>query len=522
MKKSVIVVVVLAALLLVAPFGVGKLAEKRLDHGLDKLVEEAPYLTIVERKYTGGWFKSEQVVTFEVLSAWMKALEPKAMEEAMEGDADDGNAEEDADDAQGDAAESAAPAADAPEGDSAAPADGAETAVPEAAPKLNEMMRFTVRNEVLHGPVLGLSGFGVARVDSHLVLNDEIRKKIEEVFGPKQAIEISTRIGFLGGGTTTFKSEGRTIKPKDSDVAITYDTFKLAVGFSKDADKYDLDGKWPKLEIVNSTDKSNFVMTNMTLDGDGKRVIGDLYDGEFTFAVEKFGFTDKDGSNFEMSGLHYIVNTDTQSDFTTVSAKFGTGEVTSKELSAMGVNLKEVHYDIGVRHLHAQTLEKLLAGFKTMYSKPIDNAVEANDVILAPLKENGMELLKYDPEFVIDRIGIVTPDGDGAIKGTVKLVGATAEDFGAGSMGLIPKIDADITVDVSEKMIQKFPNGSTMAGAAVDSGYVKREKDRLICKIVFAKGALTVNGKPQAIPGLGGPPAGGMEGGMEEAPPPQE
>jgi len=513
MKKLVIVVVVLAALLLVAPFGVGKLAEKRLDRGLDKLVEEAPYLTIVERKYTGGWFKSEQVVTFEVFSAWMKALEPKAMEEAMEGEA---GSDGDADDAQGDAVEPAAPAADAAEGDAAAPA---EPAVPEAEPKLNEMMRFTVRNEVLHGPVLGLSGFGVARVDSHFVMTDEIRKKVEEIFGPKTPLEVSTRIGFFGGGTTTFKSEGRTIKPKDSETAITYDTLKLAVGFSKDADKYDLDGKWPRLEVVNSTDQSNFVMTNMTLDGDGKRVIGDLYDGEFTFAVEKFGFTDKEGSKFEMNGLHYIVNTDTKSDFTSVSAKFGTGEVTSKELAAMGVNLKEVHYDIGVRHLHAPTLEKILAGFKTVYSKPIDNAVQANDLILAPLKENGMELLKYDPEFVIDRIGIVTPDGDGYIKGTVKLVGATAEDFGAGSMGLIPKIDADITVDVSEKMIQKFPNGSTMAGAAVDSGYVKREKERLVCKIVFAKGALTVNGKPQAIPGLGGPPPAGME---EEAPPPQE
>ena len=40
-------------------------------------------------------------------------------------------------------------------------------------------------------------------------------------------------------------------------------------------------------------------------------------------------------------------------------------------------------------------------------------------------------------------------------------------------------LDADITVDVSEKMLQKFPNGSTSAGMAVDSGYVKREGERL-------------------------------------------
>ena len=65
MKKIVIVLVVLVLALLVAPWGVGKVAEKRLDYGLDKLVEQAPYLKVVERKWTRGWFKSEQVVTFE-------------------------------------------------------------------------------------------------------------------------------------------------------------------------------------------------------------------------------------------------------------------------------------------------------------------------------------------------------------------------------------------------------------------------------------------------------------------------
>ena len=46
-----------------------------------------------------------------------------------------------------------------------------------------------------------------------------------------------------------------------------------------------------------------------------------------------------------------------------------------------------------------------------------------------------------------------------------------------------------------------------VAGAMVDAGYAKRNGDRLVCKILFSRGQLTVNGKPQAIPGLGGPPA---------------
>ena len=77
MKKIITVVVVLVAVLLVAPWGVGKLAEKRLDHGLEQLVEAAPYLTVVERKYTGGWFKSEQVVTFEVFGELDEGHEPQ-------------------------------------------------------------------------------------------------------------------------------------------------------------------------------------------------------------------------------------------------------------------------------------------------------------------------------------------------------------------------------------------------------------------------------------------------------------
>ena len=65
------------------------------------------------------------------------------------------------------------------------------------------MLRFTIRNEVWHGPVLGLSGLGIARVKTHLVLSDETQKKIAEIFGPKDPLEIVTRVGFTGGGTTT-------------------------------------------------------------------------------------------------------------------------------------------------------------------------------------------------------------------------------------------------------------------------------------------------------------------------------
>jgi len=508
MKKLSLVVVILVLALVVAPWGVGRVAEKRLDHGLDQLVEQAPYLKVVDRKWTGGWFKSEQVVTFEIFSSWLDAMNPKAIEEAMkkEAEAQNGEAVESAE-ASGDPAVAATPDA-APPAD--APADAPMDTPADAPPavKPGELMRFTVRNEVWHGPVLGLSGFGIARVKSHLVLSDETEKKIKEFFGDKPPVEMVTRIGFTGGGTTTFTSEGRTIKPKDDKSEITWDTAKLAIGYSRDADKYDMDGQWPKVVFKNLNDKTQFVMTDMTVEGVGTRVIGDLYDTDFKFGIDKMVVSGDGGENFNVTGLHYNLDTDTKGDFLDFTAKMGAGEVKSKDLKNIGIEIKEIHYDFSLRRLHIETLAKILSEMKGMYSKPLANALEMNKVVFAPFKEHGAELLNFDPELGIDRIGIVTADGDGYLKGVIKLKGATAEDFGGNGMALIGKVHADLVIDLSEKMVQKFPNGSMASGAAVDSGYVERKGDRLVCKILFKDGALTINGKPQAIPGLGGPPPG--------------
>jgi hypothetical protein len=56
----------------------------------------------------------------------------------------------------------------------------------------------------------------------------------------------------------------------------------------------------------------------------------------------------------------------------------------------------------------------------------------------------------------------------------------------------------------------------------VDGGYAKREGDKLVCHITFKAGELLINGKPQPIPGLGGPPPAASEEGAGEEMPPQE
>ena len=116
MKKIVSVAVILVLLLVVAPWGIGRVAEKRVNAGLDQLVEQAPYLKIVERKWTRGWFRSEQEVTVEMFGDMFRSME--AIQKAGTGEATPAEGEVVA------AADEAQPAEEATVETAPAPAEG--------------------------------------------------------------------------------------------------------------------------------------------------------------------------------------------------------------------------------------------------------------------------------------------------------------------------------------------------------------------------------------------------------------
>jgi uncharacterized protein YdgA (DUF945 family) len=522
MKKLVVVVVLLVLILGVAPWGVGKIAEGRVNKGLDKIVAEAPYLTIVERKWTGGWFRSEQEVTFELFGGWLNALTADAT--TATDDAADARFVRVADETVPEPMPEVAPG-ETP----------AEEAPPEGAPaermKFPAQFRVTVKNEIMHGPVLWTSGIGLAEVRTKIAVNDEIRKMLIETFGTDEPVRFKTRVGLFGGGTTTIYGDGRTVKPKQGG-EVSWEDFELSTSYSGDLDDIDVKGRQPRIEMKDAANGSHMILRGIKVGGSNERLVGDLYDTDIEFTLDELSGTGADKKPFSVDGIHYVIDTDKKGDVVNIGAKLGSGAITSPDIEKLGVQFKEVHYDFSFRKLHADTLAKMMTKMKEVYSKPLDtsNKEEVNKAIFGPLKEDAIALFKYDPELGIDRVGIVTSEGEGVIKGVIKFVGVVAEDF-ENPMALIPKLDVELNAEVPQKLIEKFPNGATMAGAAVDGGYMKREGDKLVCKLTFKNGELLVNGKPQAIPGLGGPPPGGAMAPEEmpseempsgEPPPPQE
>jgi uncharacterized protein YdgA (DUF945 family) len=501
--KKLIVAVVIVLLLAVAPWGIGILAEKRVNSGLDQLIETAPYLTIVDRKFNRGWFTSEQEVTFEAFGPWMRAMNSrKVMDEISKVPSpQSGQSSQDL------------PISPPREGAAAGAPDAADAPAAPAAAASNPL-KFTVHNHIVHGPVLWFTGVGVARVDSSIVLPDDARAELTKLFGDQPPVEVSTRVRFFGGGTTTISGAAQDVKVDGKNTSLAYDAFKFKVGYSGHLDDVEFDGNWPRLEFKDSAKGESALMKDLSVDGTSHRMGGgDLYGGKFKVSIDQTQIVGADQELTEIAGLHYGGATSSDDDFMDIALQMGSGAVKSKALDQLGVALKEVHYDFTLRRLHLETMQKMVTAMKAAYGRPLTSAADVDAAMMKPMKEFGLELLKHDPELRLDRIGVSTPDGDAYVKGIVKLIGVTEQDLDAGGAAMAGKIDADITVEIAQKLAEKIPNGATAVGGAIDQGYARRDGDRIVSHIEFRKGVLKINGKEQGIPGLGGPP---------QPPPPQE
>ncbi len=453
MRRLVIALVILALLLVAAPWGIGKIAGQNVDRGLDRLVAEAPWLSIVERRYTPGWFRSSQDVTFEVLGPWFRQ-----------------------------------------------PPGGVETDEPQGPP--SQPPSFTVRNEILHGPVLWFSGLGLARVNSRLDLPPDWRQRLIESIGTDEPLRVSTRIGFFGGRTTTFTAEKRTIEIEGGKTELSWDDFEASVSYTDDFDSFELDARWPRVASQGS-DGAGGRIEGLFADGTSERIEGDLYDTDFAAGFAKLKFVDAAGKSVDMEDGEYRLTTDRDGDFLSLAARIGSGAMKGESVQVFGGAVESVHYDFTARRLHAPTLAKILRLMKESYTKPPPPGIIAETANSVPIKAQVMELFKHDPELAIDRISIATRAGEATIKGVMRARQVREEDLAAGGLGLLARLEADLKLEAPVKFLDAIQGATPWAEQLVATGLLERAGDRFVSRLEYGNGEFKINGKVQQIPGVG-------------------
>lgn len=477
--KLVALVVAIAVAYPAASWYTGKRVEAEIASNKDQTAYP-PYFKIVKQDYQRGVFSSEQDITLELDFAKFPSSKKPGLPGAE--------------------AESLAGNDHPPSGD----ADVMQTAKADNYGEDRQALQVRVINHIKHGPLPGFTGFGAARIQTEFVLDDVDQAKLTKLFGNAKAVEITTRLGYAGGGHLSVSSPAITTETEKDHDKVAWQGIKLEMDFAKNYSSLSMSANAPGL-TVDSVDGQSFKLGAVSLKAEMTRAYptgAPLFLGKSEMGVESINFVGKPETktSFLLDQIKISSDADMKDDLIAMAVKAGIGKMKIKD-----DEFSEIHYDYGASRIHGPSFAKFIEAYSKMAGNP-DKAAELKAVWdeVAPI------LLQKEPEITLERLSVVTADGEAKLTGNAKIVGASAADL-ANPMMLISKVKSNLDVTLTDSLVAKFgsasqkdPEMQKMAmenmnrqiSAFVDQGYINRNGKLLTSKLEWQQGHFTVNGKP--------------------------
>ena len=444
-RKFLVTVLILVLLYPAAAWLTGRLIESRTSAALAEMSEQAPYVTVSDVKYHRGWFTSEQDLTISLFGAQMAGLAPLM--------------------------------------------GGNGQAMAKGVP-------ITLHSVIHHGPICGWSCFALAHVDTHLVLSNTAKAAVTLIFGAAEPLSISSRMGFLGGGTTIFASPAlkETVVPGGGK--LSSDGFRIKIDFTRHHDAYKIDGEFPHV-LLDGPDGKRFEMKSVLFKSSSTRALGTLYASDFDFGIDTISYAGVQGSSpMLLHDFNYSGKSTVDSGFISYALQFDTGAV-----GAAGLKLKDAHFDLSFKHLDMVTLAALIDKIRELYKQQASDPTKYSQNMAAALREQGLPLLLKQPVLSLDRIGLDTMSGQVLLTGTLSIPGLTAADLAgdAGAPALMQKLVGDFELSLDDSALNELPGtGSILPQleTMAQQGYFTHENGHWHATIHSAGGQNTFNGKP--------------------------
>jgi uncharacterized protein YdgA (DUF945 family) len=186
-KKSLLALLVLVLLYPALPWVLGRTIEQRVDAYTDQLQDQMPYMSIIQTRFTRGWFTSDEEITI-----------------------------------------------------------GGGTPVPGLPGGA-----LTIHNVIHHGPICGFDCLGLARVDTHFVFPPGAQASIAKIFGKAEPVTIQTRLHLQGGLTTTLASPPLADVTLDDGSRVTSSGFTFTVEQAAQAERLAMRGNLAQIRYRN-------------------------------------------------------------------------------------------------------------------------------------------------------------------------------------------------------------------------------------------------------------------------------
>jgi uncharacterized protein YdgA (DUF945 family) len=447
-KILAIVVVLLIALYPGAVWLTGRLMEQRTQQTLAQIDKQTPYVRVVDQHYRRGWYRSEQDMTLELVPG---SLVPTP-----------------------------------------------------AATALSSTLRLQIHSVIHHGPICGLTCFGVARVDSVWVPSPDIAPIIAKYYGSTAPLSITTHIGYFGGRSGTVSTPPLQDVALPDDSHLSWGGITADVKMSASMDRVSVRASMPRFAVRGGADGKQLEVSRVTLDARNERALGSLYSRNLDLRIERIAYHAPNAPDWSAAKIHWAAQMPVASGYMDIAEQIGTGP-----LQAAAIELREAHFDFALRHLQVQALAALQDQAGSLYQQRAMSLRPDVGAMLGGLREPIQQLLLANPELRFDRVGITTANGQILLHGSVRLPGVTAADFGGDSDPklLLQKLDVSIDVTADDRALADLPGLAAQTQQQLASlaqrGLVTHESGHWHTTMQLAHGQATINGKAMgAAPGL--------------------
>ncbi len=380
----------------------------------------------------------------------------------------------------------------------------------------------TLRSNIQHGPLPGLTAIGSARVTTDIIFPAKVEAELKKLFGDKRPVTIITTNGFGGSVDALIKSpaakatiEGAAVdwKGLNSNIAASGNTYTMTLTSEG--------------LVADVPQMGNLNLKAINLDGKATQMAGaeGIWLGKSKMTMGGMELINKDDTtkNVKFGILSAASDTSTkEAGFVDQSLN-----MTIADVEAGGEKMGPITFNYGIKHADAVAMGAINKAMTANYSaalkgEKVDDAAQSK-IVLEALQKHGMKLLQGQPVFEIEKFSIALPGGESKISATVKLAPVTEAELQGNPMMLISKVDATGDIQLAEgalkqamakQMTTKAKKDGTdpaqtkqmvdMTNQMMDAqlqkfvglGYATQKDGLVTSKFAFKNGQFTLNGKP--------------------------
>lgn len=362
----------------------------------------------------------------------------------------------------------------------------------------DQPVRLLVTHHIQHGPLPGLRAVGRAVIDTDVRLADaRAQAQVERAFGGKKP-QLHTVVGLGGGVRTTVDVPAGRVTQEGTTVVWKPLTGRVDVDGPRSAASF----RWPGLQVTGL--EGGGELSGLSVTSDTRRSGGDdrLGTGLSSLTVDRVTLRGE-GQEVNLRGLN--VSGDGKPNGPAhydASVRYRVAE-----LAVTGRTLRDVQLGLSVRHLARAPLNRLTRLTEELRGQTTPEFTPEQE---RRLEADLLALLRDAPEVRVDRLSVSNRGGDIVLSGRAGLPGlrgASAEQVRQLTQApalALGALDLRAELRAGERAVEELgallgTEGAGQATALVrsltESGYVRRDGDRLSADVQFKEGALSVNGQ---------------------------